>query len=202
MAGRSEDATDRRRRSSSSEPCAHSDQDVPRALEPIWAERDGDLCDQGKNRIGCRADSVGHPLPNVSIYLLDADFQPVQQGEEGEIYIGGAGVGLGYLNRPDLNRACFLPDPLADGAHTRIYKSGDRAVQLEDGSFDFLGRVDHQVKIRGFRIELGEIEAVLRECDGVQAAVVRAIDWRPATGDWSPLWLPTGRSERANGRSC
>jgi amino acid adenylation domain-containing protein len=120
--------------------------------------------------------SIGHPLPNVSIYLLDADFQPVQQGEEGEIYIGGAGVGLGYLNRPDLNRACFLPDPLADGAHTRIYKSGDRAVQLEDGSFDFLGRVDHQVKIRGFRIELGEIEAVLRECDGVQAAVVRAIE--------------------------
>jgi amino acid adenylation domain-containing protein len=120
--------------------------------------------------------TIGYPLPNVSIYLLDADLQPVPQGEEGEIYIGGAGVGLGYLNRPDLNRACFLPDPLADGAHTQIYKSGDRAMQLEDGSFDFLGRVDGQVKIRGFRIELGEIESVLRECEGVQAAVVRAID--------------------------
>jgi amino acid adenylation domain-containing protein len=120
--------------------------------------------------------TIGYPLPNVSIYLLDPDLQPVPQGEEGEIYIGGAGVGLGYLNRLDLSRACFLPDPLADGAHTRIYKSGDRAVELEDGSFDFLGRVDGQVKIRGFRIELGEIESVLRECEGVQAAVVRAIE--------------------------
>jgi amino acid adenylation domain-containing protein len=120
--------------------------------------------------------TIGHPLPNVSIYLLDADLQPVPQGEEGEIYIGGAGVGLGYLNRPDLNRASFLPDPLADGPHTRIYKTGDRALQLENGSLDFLGRVDGQVKIRGFRIELGEIESVLRECEGVQAAVVRAVE--------------------------
>ena len=120
--------------------------------------------------------TIGYPLPNVSIYLLDAELRPVPQGEEGEIYIGGAGVGLGYLNRPGLNRERFLPDPLAEDAHTRIYKSGDRAVQLEDGSFDFLGRVDGQVKIRGFRIELGEIEAVLRECEGVQAAVVRAIE--------------------------
>ena len=120
--------------------------------------------------------TIGYPLPNVSIYLLDAELRPVPQGEEGEIYIGGAGVGLGYLNRPGLNRERFLPDPLAEDAHTRIYKRGDRAVQLEDGSFDFLGRVDGQVKIRGFRIELGEIEAVLRECEGVQAAVVRAIE--------------------------
>ena len=120
--------------------------------------------------------TIGYPLPNVSIHLLDTHLQPVPQGEEGEIYIGGAGVGLGYLNRPDLNQACFLPDPLADGAHTRIYKSGDRAVQLKDGRFDFLGRVDGQVKIRGFRIELGEIESVLGECEGVQAAVVRAIE--------------------------
>jgi amino acid adenylation domain-containing protein len=129
-------------------------------------------------RIECDVEkiTIGRPLPNVSIHLLDAQLQPVPQGEGGEMYIGGAGVGLGYLNRPDLNRACFLPDPFADSAHGWIYKSGDLAVQLEDGHFDFLGRIDGQVKIRGFRIELGEIEAVLKECEGVQAAVVRAIE--------------------------
>jgi amino acid adenylation domain-containing protein len=120
--------------------------------------------------------NIGCPLPNVTIRLLDARLQPVPRGEAGEMYIGGAGVGLGYLNRPDLNRACFLPDPFADSAHGWIYKSGDLAVQLEDGSFDFLGRVDGQVKIRGFRIELGEIETALRECEGVRAVVVRAIE--------------------------
>jgi amino acid adenylation domain-containing protein len=135
----------------------------------ICATRARIECDVEKITIGC-------PLPNVSIHLLDAQLQPVPQGEVGEMYIGGAGVGLGYLHRPDLNRACFLADPFADSAHGRVYKSGDLAVQLGDGRFDFLGRVDGQVKIRGFRIELGEIEAVLRECEGVQAAVVRAIE--------------------------
>jgi amino acid adenylation domain-containing protein len=123
--------------------------------------------------------TIGSPLPNVSIHLLDAHLRPVRQGEVGEIYIGGAGVGLGYLNRPELNRACFLPDPFADGAQRWIYKSGDLAIQLKDGQFEFQGRIDGQVKIRGFRIELGEIESVLRECDGVKAAVVRAIELGP-----------------------
>jgi amino acid adenylation domain-containing protein len=146
--------------------------------------------------LGVAKITIGYPLPNVSIYLLDADLQPVAQGEEGEIYIGGEGVGLGYLNRPDLSRACFLPDPLADGGHTRIYKSGDRAVQLEDGSFDFLGRVDGQVKIRGFRIELGEIESVLRECAGVQAAVVRAIELE--AGDRRLVAFVVGEASRTS----
>ena len=120
--------------------------------------------------------TIGCPLPNVSVYLLDSFLQPVPQGGVGELYIGGAGVGLGYLNRPDLNRVFFLPDPFADGAPRLIYKSGDLAVQLEDGRLDFIGRVDGQVKIRGFRIELGEIESALRQCEGVQAVVVRAIE--------------------------
>jgi amino acid adenylation domain-containing protein len=123
--------------------------------------------------------TIGCPLPNVSIHLLDAQLKPVPQGAVGEMYIGGAGVGLGYLRQPELNRACFLPDPFADGAHRWIYKSGDLAVQLEDGRFEFRGRLDDQVKIRGFRIELGEIESVLRECEGVKAAVVRAIELEP-----------------------
>jgi amino acid adenylation domain-containing protein len=138
----------------------------------ICATREKIACDAAKI-------TIGYPLPNVSIYLLDAQLHPVPPGEAGEIYIGGAGVGLGYLNRPDLNRACFIPDPFTHSAQGWIYKSGDMAVQLEDGRLDFLGRVDGQVKIRGFRIELGEIESELRECEGVQAAVVRAVELEP-----------------------
>ncbi len=120
--------------------------------------------------------TIGRPLPNVCIHLLDHDLQPVPRGSMGEIYIGGAGVGLGYLHRDDLSRALFLPDPFNDGPAT-LYKSGDLAIELADGSFDFLGRVDDQVKIRGFRVELGEIESSLRQCEGVQAAVVRAVEF-------------------------
>jgi thioesterase domain-containing protein/acyl carrier protein len=90
------------------------------------------------------------------------------------MYIGGAGVAIGYLNRHDLNRARFLPDPFSCG---RLFKSGDLAIELPDGSFDFLGRTDNQVKVRGFRVELGEIEAALARCEGLQAAVVRAIEF-------------------------
>jgi amino acid adenylation domain-containing protein len=117
--------------------------------------------------------TIGRPLPNVSIHLLDDHLQPVTKGAMGEIYIGGVGVAPGYLHRPDLNQARFLPDPLSGG---RLFRSGDLAIELADGRFDFLGRNDDQVKVRGFRIELGEIESALRRCDGVQAAVVRAID--------------------------
>jgi amino acid adenylation domain-containing protein len=120
--------------------------------------------------------TIGRPLPNVSVHLLNQHLQPVPRGSVGEIYIGGAGVGLGYLHRDDLSRANFLPDPF-NHAPATLYKSGDIAIELADGSFDFLGRVDDQVKIRGFRVELGEIESALRQCEGVQAAVVRAIEF-------------------------
>jgi amino acid adenylation domain-containing protein len=120
--------------------------------------------------------TIGHPLPNVSIHLLNQHLQPVPRGSVGEIYIGGAGVGLGYLHREDLSRALFLPDPFHD-APALLYKSGDLAIELPDGSFDFLGRLDDQVKIRGFRVELGEIESALRQCQGVQAVVVRAVEF-------------------------
>ena len=118
--------------------------------------------------------TIGHPLPNVSVHLLDPQLQPVAKGSVGEIYIGGAGVALGYLNRHDLNQARFLPDPFSSG---RLFKSGDLAIELPDGSFDFLGRTDNQVKVRGFRLELGEIESALNRCEGLQAGVVRAIEF-------------------------
>jgi amino acid adenylation domain-containing protein len=118
--------------------------------------------------------TIGHPLPNVSVHLLDPQLQPVTKGSVGEMYIGGAGVALGYLNRHDLNQARFLSDPFSNG---RLFKSGDLAIELPDGSFDFLGRTDGQVKVRGFRVELGEIESALIRCQGLQAAVVRAIEF-------------------------
>jgi amino acid adenylation domain-containing protein len=118
--------------------------------------------------------TIGCPLPNVSVHLLDPQLQPVAKGSVGEMYIGGAGVALGYLNRHDLNQVRFLSDPFSNG---KLFRSGDLAIELPDGSFDFLGRTDNQVKVRGFRVELGEIESALTRCQGLQAAVVRAIEF-------------------------
>jgi amino acid adenylation domain-containing protein len=123
--------------------------------------------------------TIGHPLPNVSVHLLDADFQPVPGGSVGEIYIGGAGVALGYLNRLELTRKSFFPDLFADDVRGLLYKSGDLAVQRTDGSFAFVGRADSQVKVRGFRIEVEEIQAALQQCSGVRAAVVRVLELEP-----------------------
>jgi amino acid adenylation domain-containing protein len=123
--------------------------------------------------------TLGRPLQNVRVYVLDEDLQPVPHGSIGEIFIGGAGVGLGYLNRPELTAKCFLPDPFDQRPGATMYKTGDFGTLLEDGRIDFLGRADEQVKIRGFRIELGEVEAALHDCLGVMAAVARAIEFSP-----------------------
>ncbi|MGC2403000.1 MAG: amino acid adenylation domain-containing protein [Acidobacteriaceae bacterium] len=136
--------------------------------------------------------TIGYPLPNVHVHLLDEHFQPVSKGSSGEMYIGGAGVGLGYLNRDELNQKCFLPDPFCRGENRKLFRSGDLAMELADGSLDFIGRIDDQVKIRGYRVEVGEIEAYLRECEGVEAAVVRAVDWE--AGDRRLLAFVAGDS--------
>lgn len=120
-----------------------------------------------------RAPSIGRPIDNTQIYILDARGREVPVGVAGEIHIGGAQVARGYLNRPDLTAERFLPNPFGERG-SRMYKSGDLARYLPDGSIEFLGRNDHQVKLRGFRIELGEIEASLRACEGVKDALVVA----------------------------
>ncbi|WP_143328298.1 amino acid adenylation domain-containing protein, partial [Caballeronia pedi] len=115
---------------------------------------------------------IGKPIGNARIYLLDAQRQLMPPGAVGELYIGGAGVSRGYLNRPELTAERFLDDPFVPGA--RMYRTGDLARYRADGNIEFLGRNDHQVKIRGFRIELGEIEAQIASHPAVREAVVIA----------------------------
>jgi amino acid adenylation domain-containing protein len=113
---------------------------------------------------------IGRPIPDLQIYVLDAQQQFVPIGIPGELYVGGAGVSLGYLNRPALTAERFIPDPL--DAKSRLYRTGDRVRWLANGELEYLGRFDNQIKLRGFRIELGEIETALGQHPAVREAVV------------------------------
>ncbi|BBA33066.1 putative linear pentadecapeptide gramicidin synthetase LgrB [Methylocaldum marinum] len=130
-----------------------------RPLDPSDTER------SGGSPIGCR-------IPDLRVYILDPYGQPVPIGVAGELYVGGAGVGRGYLNRPELTVERFVPDPFGTVPGARLYRTGDLARRRADGELEFLGRIDHQVKLRGFRIELGEIEAALSQQPGIRDAVV------------------------------
>jgi nonribosomal peptide synthetase DhbF len=121
-----------------------------------------------------RHSPIGQRIPDLRIYLLDPFGEPVPVGVVGELYVGGAGLSRGYLNRPELTAERFLPDPFSTVAGARMYRTGDLGRFVADGTLEYLGRNDDQVKIRGFRIELGEIEATLASFDGVRDAVVLA----------------------------
>jgi amino acid adenylation domain-containing protein len=122
---------------------------------------------------------IGVPIPDLQLYILDADCRPVPVGETGEMYVGGAGVARGYLNRPELTTQRFIDDPFATVDGSRLYRTGDLARRLENGDIEYLGRMDHQVKIRGFRIELGEIEASVATHGAVNDVAVVAREDKP-----------------------
>jgi len=123
---------------------------------------------------------IGRPIGNMKMYVLDSQLQPVPIGVAGELYIGGVGVGLGYLHDPERTSSAFIPDPFEAEGRACLYKTGDRVRYLPDGNIVYLGRTDFQVKVRGFRIELGEIEDVLHKHPEIAASVVIAREDIPA----------------------
>ena len=155
-----------------------------------WYERHGDQKPQLVNMYGITETTVhvtyrpltkddlssgsviGTPIPDLEIYVLDQQLQPVPIGVPGEMYVAGAGLARGYLHRPELTAQRFIPDHLTGREGSRLYKTGDLARFLPGHDVEYLGRIDHQVKIRGFRIELGEIESVLCRHPAIRQALV------------------------------
>ena len=141
--------------------------------------------------------TIGRPIANTQVFIVDGNFQPVPIGVIGELLIGGDGVAVGYLNKPELTRERFVPHPFDANRGAVLYRTGDLARYRADGRIDFLGRGDNQVKIRGFRIELGEIETTMSRLEGVARAVVIAREDTPGNKRLVAYLVPKiGKSAR------
>lgn len=123
--------------------------------------------------------TIGRPIANMQVYLLDEQLQQVPDGTPGELYIGGIGLAKGYLNRPDLTAERFIQHPFDSDSAARLYKTGDLARRLPNGEIAFMGRIDHQIKLRGYRIEPEEIMATINDYPGVQTSLVIAREDTP-----------------------
>jgi len=139
---------------------------------------------------------IGRPIANTRVYVLDSHLQSIPPGVTGDLYIGGEGLSLGYLNRPELTAERFIPDPFTPGSV--IYKTGDLARSLPDGNLAFLGRSDQQVKVRGYRVETGEVEAALAEHPALQQAVVLARPGNSSEAELIAYVVPAGDQEQVN----
>ncbi|HEX5720086.1 MAG TPA: non-ribosomal peptide synthetase, partial [Thermoanaerobaculia bacterium] len=139
---------------------------------------------------GVPSPSIGRPIGNVRLHLLGAALEPVPPGARGEIFLGGP-LARGYLGRPELTAAAFVPDPFAAEPGGRLYRTGDLARLRQDGRLEFVGRADHQVKVRGVRIELGEVEAALRAHAAVSEAVAGVRD-RAGDARLAAWFVPAG----------
>ena len=144
---------------------------------------------------GAAAPSIGRPINGAACYVLDAELNPVPPGVTGELYLGGRGVALRYLGRPDLTADRFVPDPFSAAEGRRMYRTGDLVRHLPDGRLEFLGRNDSQIKVRGHRIEPAEIEAALRAHCGAGSAHI-ALRPRDGGGDWLVGYLVSADGPR------
>jgi amino acid adenylation domain-containing protein len=142
--------------------------------------------------------TIGRPIANTTLYILDRHLQPVPPGVAGELWIGGDGLARGYRGRDDLTEERFIPHPFDPSEGARIYRTGDLARYRPDGTVDFMGRIDHQVKVRGFRIELGEIETVLARHPDVTEAVVVARGDTGAEAELAAYVIPSGEPVAAH----
>jgi amino acid adenylation domain-containing protein len=150
--------------------------------------------------VGCgRRVTIGRPVANTQVYILNESLEPVPPGVTGELYIGGAGLARGYLNRPALTADKFIPDPFGVRPGARLYRTGDLGYYSPEGEIEFLGRVDQQVKIRGFRIETGEIESVLRRHPQVRESVVLAREDVPGDKRLVAYVVPSGAESPPDG---